>query len=41
MQDKNYYISKVYNCTDEQDLLQIIAILRKFKEILETTLLDD
>jgi hypothetical protein len=41
MQDKNYYISKVYNCTDEQDLLQIIAILRKFKEILETKLLDD
>lgn len=37
---KNYYISRSYVCTTESDLLQIIAILRKFKEILETRLLD-
>jgi hypothetical protein len=36
---KTYCISKVYECTEEEDLLQIIAILRKFKEILETRLL--
>ncbi len=36
----NYYISRSYVCTTESDLLQIIAILRKFKEILETKLLD-
>jgi hypothetical protein len=40
MEGKTYCISKSYDCTDEQDLLQIIAILRKFKEILETRLLD-
>lgn len=40
MEGKNYYVSQVYNCTNKADLLQIIAILRKFKEILETRLLD-
>ncbi len=40
IEGKNYCISKVYNCTNDGDLLQIIAILRKFKEILETRLLD-
>jgi len=40
MEAKTYCISKSYDCTDELDLLQIIAILRKFKEILETRLLD-
>lgn len=39
MEGKNYYISRPYNCTSETDLMQIIAILRKFKEILETRLL--
>ncbi len=39
LEKKNYSISKSYDCTDKQDLLQIIAILRKFKEILETKLL--
>lgn len=39
MQNKNYYISKAYDCTEKEDLIQIIAILRKFKEILETKLL--
>jgi hypothetical protein len=40
MKNRTYCISKVYDCTEEDDLLQIIAILRKFKEILETRLLD-
>lgn len=40
MLGKDYYISRSYLCTIESDLLQIIAILRKFKEILETRLLD-
>ncbi len=40
MEGRTYCISKVYNCTDREDLLQIIAILRKFKEILETRLLN-
>lgn len=40
MEAKNYYVSKRYDCTEREDLLQIIAILRKFKEILETRLLD-
>jgi hypothetical protein len=39
MTDKTYCVSKAYNCTDQDSLLQIIAILRKFKEILETRLL--
>ncbi len=39
MVNRTYCTSKVYNCTDKDDLLQIIAILRKFKEILETRLL--
>lgn len=40
MEGKNYCISRAYNCTVREDLLQIIAILRKFKEILETRLLN-
>lgn len=40
MENKTYCISKTYDCTEKDDLLQIIAILRKFKEILETRLLD-
>ncbi len=39
MQQKTYCISKAYDCTDNEDLMQIIAILRKFTEILETRLL--
>jgi hypothetical protein len=37
---KTYTVSKSFDCTQRADLLQIIAILRKFKEILETKLLD-
>jgi hypothetical protein len=40
MESKNYYVSKAYDCTEREDLLKIIAMLRKFKEILETKLLD-
>jgi hypothetical protein len=40
MTEKTYCVSKPYLCTEKDDLLQIIAILRKFKEILETRLLD-
>lgn len=40
MEGKNYYVSEPYLCTDRKSLLQIIAILRKFQEILVTRLLD-
>ena len=40
MEGKNYCVSNAYNSTEEKDLIQIIAILRHFKIILETTLLD-
>jgi len=40
MEGKVYCVSKAFDSTDETDLLQIIAILRKFREILETRLLD-
>ncbi|MCB1190886.1 MAG: hypothetical protein H7A23_04190 [Leptospiraceae bacterium] len=39
-EDKKYCASQAFDSTDKKDLLQIIAILRKFKEILETRLLD-
>lgn len=40
MESKSYCISKYFDSTEEDDLLQIIAILRKFRMILETRLLD-
>lgn len=40
MEGKNYCVSKSFDCTEEGDLLKIIAILRKFKGILETRLLN-
>ena len=39
MQHQVYCISETYDCTKKQDLMQIIAILRKFKEILDNRLL--
>lgn len=39
MEGKTYCVSKTFDCTEREDLLKIIAILRKFKEILETKLL--
>ena len=40
LQGREYCISKSYDCTDREDLLQIIGILRKFKQILHERLLD-
>jgi hypothetical protein len=40
MEGKNYCISTIFNSIDKNDLLSIIAILRKFKVILETQLMD-
>jgi hypothetical protein len=40
LKDKSYCISKAFDCTERDELLQIIAILRKFRYILETELLD-
>lgn len=40
MEGKDYCISPIYNSIDRADLLTIIAILRKFKHILETRLID-
>ena len=40
MEEKTYCVSKFYDCSDGEDLLKIIAILRKFKMILETRLLN-
>ncbi len=39
MEKRTYCVSKPYNCTDNEDLMQIIGVLRKFKQILETQLL--
>ena len=39
MEAKSYCISKTFDAVDEEDLLKIIAILRKFRFILETRLL--
>lgn len=39
LEGKSYFISESYDCTKHNDLLQIIAILRKFKQLLETRLL--
>jgi hypothetical protein len=40
LEGSEYCISRKYDATDRADLLNIIAILRKFKHILETELLD-
>jgi hypothetical protein len=39
MEGKDYCISKSFDSVDKQDLLTIIAVLRKFKFILETRLI--
>jgi hypothetical protein len=41
MEGKDYCVSKSFDCTDRDDLLKIIAILRKFRWILETRLMKD
>ena len=40
MEGKDYCVSNAYNSTEEKSLIQIIAILRKFRVILETVLMD-
>ncbi len=40
MEGKEYCISKALDSTEKEDLLKIIAILRKFKHILLTRLID-
>ena len=40
MQDRDYCISRSFDSIDKEDLLDITAILRKFRHILETELLD-
>jgi hypothetical protein len=40
LKERTYCVSDAYDSTNREDLLQIIAILRKFKDILETELLD-
>ena len=40
MEGKDYCISQSFDSVDQKDLLMIIAILRKFKHILDTRLLD-
>jgi hypothetical protein len=39
LEDTTYCTSKTYDCTEPDELMHIIAILRKFKWILETRLL--
>ncbi len=39
MENNQYCVSKRFDSTDKEELLQIIAILRKFRYILETRLL--
>ncbi len=39
MEGKEYHVSKSFDCTDKDDLLKIIAVLRKFRWILETRLM--
>ena len=40
MEGKSYYLSEPYVCTNREDLLKIIAILRKFRTILRERLID-
>jgi len=39
MENKNFSISKAFDCTEKDNLYKIISILRKFKTIIKTTLL--
>jgi hypothetical protein len=41
MEGKEYCVSNGYICTNKEDLLKIIAILRKFRWILETRLMKE
>jgi hypothetical protein len=41
LEAKEYAVSKAFDSIDREDLMKIIAILRKFRQILETELLED
>jgi hypothetical protein len=40
MENKNFAVSESFSCTDKVELFKIISILRKFKSIIKTQLLD-
>ncbi len=40
MENKNFAVSEPLSCTDKEDLFKIISILRKFKIIIKTILID-
>jgi len=40
LENKNFTISNSFNCTTEKDLFKIISILRKFKTIIKTQLIE-
>lgn len=39
LEEKSYCLSKSYDCTEQDDLMKIIAILRHFKQLLTTQFL--
>jgi len=39
MENKNFAVSRAFDCTQQDDLYGVISILRKFKSIIKTTLL--
>ncbi len=39
LEGKTYCLSKSYDCTEEDDLLKIISMLREFKRLLTTKFL--
>lgn len=39
LEDKSYCLSESYDCTKQEDLLKIIAMLREFKRLLITKFL--
>jgi hypothetical protein len=40
LEGDKYCVSETYDCTQKTDLLQIVAVLRHFKHILDTQLID-
>jgi hypothetical protein len=41
MESKEYCVSHSYDCTNKEEMLQIIAVLRKFRDILDNRFLKD
>jgi hypothetical protein len=40
LEEKSYCLSESYDCTKQEDLLKIIAMLREFKRLLTTHFLN-